>query len=114
MAISVPLGFAITASPGPVLGARDPEGNDALETLARDGVNQVRPPAIRHKETEGISPCAASLPQTIQDVQDLLDWAQRVSERTGKPMQVAVNPGELTAYEPGTHTGRWFEYVVQR
>ena len=114
MAVCVPLDFAITASPGPALGARDPEGNDALETLARDGVSQVRPPAIRHKELEGISPGAGPLPHTIQDVLDLLDWAQRVSERTGKRMHVAVNPGELTAYEPGTHNGRWFEYVVQR
>src|SRR5918994_3590358 len=109
---SVPLDFAITASPGPVSGSRDPEGNDALETLVGDGVNQVRPPAIRHKELEGVSPGAGPVPQTIQDVQDQLDWAQRVSERTGKRVYVAVNPGELTAYEPGTHNGRWFEYVV--
>ena len=110
----VPLDFAITASPGPVLGARDPEGNDALETLVRDGVNLVRPPAIRHRELEGVTPGSGSLPQTIQDVQDLLDWAQRVSERTGKRVGVNVNPGELTAYEPRTNNGRWFEYMVER
>src|SRR5688572_28888669 len=110
----VPLDFAITASAGPALGARDPEGNDALETLARDGVNQVRVPAIRHRELEGVSPGAGPLLQTIQEVQDQLDWARRVSERTGKEMYVAVNPGELTAYERGTHNGRWFEYVVER
>ena len=110
----VPLDFAITASPGPVLGARDPEGNDALETLVRDGVNLVRPPAIRHRELEGVTPGSGPLPQTIQEVQDLLDWAARVSETTGKRVGVNVNPGELTAYEPGTHNGRWFEYVVER
>ena len=110
----VPLDFAITASPGPAIGARDPEGNDALETLARDGVNLVRPPAIRHRELEGLTPGAGPLPATIQEVQDLLDWAQRVSERTGKRMGVNVNPGELTSYEPGTHNGRWFEYIVDR
>ena len=49
---TVPLSFAISASPGPVLGARDPEGNDALETLARDGVNLVRLPRIQHEELE--------------------------------------------------------------
>ena len=110
----VPLDFAITGSAGPTLGARDPEGNDALETLASDGVNQVRIPAMRHRELEGISPGSGPLPQTVQDVQDQLDWAQRVTERTGRRMTVAVNPGDLTAYEPGTHNGRWFEYVVER
>jgi hypothetical protein len=111
---SVPLSFAITASPGPALGGRDPEGNDALETLARDGVNQVRLPRIMHEELEGRTPGAGALPDTLQFVQDQLDWAQRVTTSTGHPMYVALNLGELSAPDKDSHHARWLDYVVQR
>ena len=111
---TVPLSFAITASPGPVLGARNPEGDDALEVLARDGVNQVRLPRILHEELEGLSPGAGPLPPTLQAVQDQLDWAARAGSATGNPMYVAVNLGQLSALEPGTAQARWFDYVVER
>jgi hypothetical protein len=113
----VPLSFAITASPGPLLGARDPEGNDALESLARDGVNQVRLPRILHDELAGLTPGQlghASLPATLQAVQDQLDWAQRASAAVGKRITVAVNLGDLAALEPGSHLARWLDYVVER
>jgi hypothetical protein len=111
---TVPLSFAITASPGPILGARDPEGNDALETLARDGVNQVRLPRIMHEELEGRTPGEGALPETLQAVQGQLDWAARASAAAGRRMHVAVNLGELAALDPGTARARWLDYVVER
>jgi len=111
---AVPLSFAVTASPGPVLGARDPEGNDAMETLAHDGVNQVRLPRIRHEELEGRTPGNGALPETLQEVQDQLDWAERTSRATGNPMHVAVNLGELSSLEPDGPLAPWLDYVVRR
>ncbi|HEU5314581.1 MAG TPA: hypothetical protein VFX49_00600 [Chloroflexota bacterium] len=111
---AVPLSFAITASPGPASGARDPEGNDALETLARDGVNQIRLPRIRHEELEGRSPGNGPLPETIKEVDDQLERARRVTEATGEPMYVAVNPGDLTAPERDSAHARWLDYVIER
>ena len=111
---TVPLSFAITASPGPVLGARDPEGNDALETLARDGVNLVRLPRIQHEELEGRTPGSGPFPETLQAVQDQLDWAERTTRATGKPTYVAVNLGDLSSLEPDGPLAPWLDYVVQR
>src|SRR6266542_1663037 len=111
---AVPLSFAVTASPGPVLGARDPEGNDAMETLAHDGVNQVRLPRIRHEELEGRTAGNGALPETLQEVQDQLDWAERTSRATGNPMHVAVNLGELSSLEPDGPLAPWLDYVVRR
>lgn len=111
---TVPLGFAITGSPGPRLGARDPEGNDALETLARDGMNQVRLPRIEHEQLEGLTPGRGALPDTLRAVQDQLDWTLRATQATGQPMYVAVNLGELSVLTPGTARARWLDYVVER
>ena len=85
-----------------------------METLARDGVNQVRLPRIRHEELEGRTPGSGALPETLQEVQDQLDWAERTTRATGNALHVAVNLGELSALEPEGPLAPWLDYVVQR
>ncbi len=109
-----PLDFAIGASPGPVLGARDPEGNDALETLARDGVNLIRLPAIDTKELEGLVPGRDALPPSVQRVADQLEWAERAGRGAGSPVYVAINVGELSVLDGSASRRRWLDYVVER
>jgi len=89
VAVSVPLSFAIGVSPGPRPGARDPEGGDALETLARDGVNLIRLPKMDERELEGQSPGAGPLPPSVHYVQDNLDTLEARRERlSGDPLLV--------------------------
>jgi hypothetical protein len=111
---SCPLDFAIGASPGPVLGARDPEGHDALETLARDGINLIRLPAIESKELEGLVPGRDSLPPSVQRVADQLEWAERAGRGAGTPMYVAINVGELSVLDESPSRRRWLDYIIKR
>ena len=90
-ASTVPLSFAIGVSPGPRPGALDPEGGDALETLARDGVNLIRLPKINEHELEGRTPGDGALPPSVQYVQDNLDWAERAGKAAGRLVYVAIN-----------------------
>ena len=111
---AVPLGFALGVSPGPRLGARDPEGNDALETLARDGVNLIRLPKIDEGELDGVTPGRGPLPPSVQHVADQLDWAHRAGQAAGRAIYVAINLGELSAPDGGPIRRRWLDYVVRR
>ena len=113
-AYAVPLSFAIGVSPGPRLGARDPEGDDALETLARDGVNLIRLPKIDEQELIGRMPGTGPLPPSVQLAEDNLDWALRAGRAAGKPVYVAINLGELSTQDGSARRRRWLEYVVER
>ena len=110
----VPLRFARGASPGPHLGARDPEGGDALELIVRDGANLIRLPRIRHEDLAGAAPGRGPLPETLQEVQSYLDWALRAGRAAGAPVHVAVNLGRLSAQDGSAAGRRWLEYVVER
>ncbi len=113
-ASTVPLSFAIGVSPGPRPGARDPEGGDALETLARDGVNLIRLPKIDEHELEGRTPGDGVLPPSVQYVQDNLDWAERAGKAAGRPVFVAINLGELSAQDGSATRRRWLDYTLER
>lgn len=109
-----PLEFAVTASPGPVLGSHDPMGQDAMARIALDGINQVRLPALDHAELESRTPGSGPLLDTIRAVQKQLDWALRAGTATGRDMRVAVNLGELSNLQPRSRLAPWLDYVVER
>lgn len=109
-----PLSFALGVSPGPAPGSRDPEGRDALETLARDGVNLARLPRIAVEELEGVTPGAGPLPPSVQYVADYLDWADRAGRAARRPVYVAINLAELSAQDGSATRARWMQYIVHR
>ena len=111
---AVPLGFALGVSPGPRPGARDPEGGDALETLARDGVNLVRVPKVDETELESAPPGKGPLPPSVQYAADVLDWAHRAGHRAGRPVYIALNLGEVSCQDGSAWKARWLEYLVER
>jgi len=106
--------FALGVSPGPRVGAEDPEGKDALERLVRDGVNLVRLPAIDWPQLEGSEPAADQLPPTVQAAADQLDWARRVEDAIGRPVRVAVNLGQLSTLDGNAIRQRWLDFIVER